>query len=119
MCIRDRYNGETTPEEEEIVRTITVTSSLAGAEVVYEGAEVTLTATLTGFEDDTYTMQWQYTPDGGETVVDVEGANEAEYTFVLDGTNVGYLWRMTVTPVSYTHLDFRRFWSRRRRRCFI
>lgn len=96
------YNGETTPEEEEIVRTITVTSSLAGAEVVYEGAEVTLTATLTGFEDDTYTMQWQYTPDGGETVVDVEGANEAEYTFVLDGTNVGYLWRMTVTLHSAT-----------------
>lgn len=96
------YNGETTPEEEEIVRTITVTSNLAGAEVVYEGAEVTLTATLTGFEDDTYTMQWQYTPDGGETVVDVEGANEAEYTFVLDGTNVGYLWRMTVTLHSAT-----------------
>ena len=96
------YNGETTPEEEEIVRTITVTSSLAGAEVVYEGAEVTLTATLTGFEDDAYTMQWQYTPDGGETVVDVEGANEAEYTFVLDGTNVGYLWRMTVTLHSAT-----------------
>ena len=96
------YNGEVTPEEEEIVRTITVTSSLAGAEVVYEGAEVTLTATLTGFEDDTYTMQWQYTPDGGETVVDVEGANEAEYTFVLDGTNVGYLWRMTVTLHSAT-----------------
>ena len=91
------YNGEPTPEEEEIVRTITVASSLAGEEAVYEGTAVTLTATLTGFENDEYTMQWQYTPDGGETVVDIEGANDAEYTFVLDATNIHYLWRMTVT----------------------
>ena len=91
------YNADPTPGEEEIVRTITVSSSLEGVPVVYAGTEVTMTATLTGFEDVAYTMQWQYTPDGGETVVDVEGANGPAYTFTIDDGNYAYLWRLVVT----------------------
>ena len=91
------YNGETTPEEEEIIRTIKVVSSLAGQEEVYEGTRVTLTATLTGFENDDYTMQWQYTPDGGQTVVDIEGANDSVYAYDITLENADYMWRLCVT----------------------
>ena len=91
------YNQEVTPEEEQIVRTITVTSNLEGVEEVYEGTIVTLTATLTGFEDVEYVMQWQYTPDGGQSIVDIEGANSSEYSFPITVENSVYLWRLNVT----------------------
>ena len=42
-------------------------------------------------------MQWQYTPDGGETVVDIEGANGLTYTYEITLENAGYLWRLCVT----------------------
>jgi len=39
----------------------------------------------------------QYTPDGGATVYDVEGANELTYSFIIDRSNAEYLWRICVT----------------------
>ena len=93
------YNGETTPEEEEIIRTIKVSSSVDGLEAVYAGTEVVLTATLTGFDGETVTYQWQTTPDGGATILDIEGATNASYAFVVDDTNANHLWRVKVTVV--------------------
>ena len=58
---------------------------------------VILTATLTGFENTNYTMQWQYTPDMGETIVDVPGANDTQYSFPITIENAEYLWRLSVT----------------------
>lgn len=90
------YNGETAPEEEEKIRTIFVSTSAAGSEVVHEGDVITLTATLIGFENDLYALQWQYTPDGGLTVLDADGANELTYSYVVSAENAAYLWRVQV-----------------------
>lgn len=59
------------------------------------GSEIVLHATVEGVEPP-YTLQWQYTPDGGQTVLDAEGANSEEYRFVLDEENSRYLWRIKV-----------------------
>ena len=72
-------------------------SNIAGMTEVLDGTEVTLTAQLEGFENDQYVIQWQYTPDGGTTVFDADGANEENYTFFLNEQNVGYMWRIRVT----------------------
>ena len=91
------YNADVTEEEQAIVRTITVSSNLYGQEIIYEGTEVILTATLTGFEDVNYQMQWQYSADGGATILDVEGANDYQYSYPITIENAHYLWRLSVT----------------------
>ena len=91
------FNETATPEEEEIIRTVNVSSNVAGDAAVYAGTEIVLSAKLTGFENVAYTLQWQYTPDGGETICDVPGANDAQYAFIIDDSNAHYLWRVSVT----------------------
>lgn len=90
------YNGEAAPEEEEKIRAISVSTSAAGSEVVREGDVITLTATLVGFENDLYALQWQYTPDGGLTVLDADSASELTYSYVVNAENAAYLWRVQV-----------------------
>ena len=91
------FNETATPEEEEIIRTVNVSSNVASDAPVYAGTEIVLSAKLTGFENVAYTLQWQYTPDGGETICDVPGANDAQYAFIIDDSNAHYLWRVSVT----------------------
>ena len=91
------FNETATPEEEEIIRTVNVSSNVASDAAVYAGTEIVLSAKLTGFENVAYTLQWQYTPDGGETICDVPGANDAQYAFIIDDSNAHYLWRVSVT----------------------
>ena len=93
------YNANATEEEQSIVRTITISNNLYGQEVVYEGTEVILTATLTGFDDVNYRMQWQYSADGGATIQDVPGANDSQYSFPITLENAHYLWRLSVTII--------------------
>ena len=88
---------ETALEEELPVRTIRIVSSLDGESVTTVGEEVELRAELNGFlEDDRYTVQWQYSPDGGETVFDAEDGNELIYRYKVSKENYGYAWRMTL-----------------------
>lgn len=94
------YNEESTPEEEEIIRKITVRTSADSAEVIYGGDEITLYANLIGFEDDLYTLQWQYTKDGGATVCNIDGANDLTYSFIINDENVTWLWRICVTIIN-------------------
>lgn len=91
------FNETATPEEEEIIRTVKLTSNVSGDETVYAGTEIMLSAQLTGFDDLEYKLQWQYTPDNGVSVYDVPGANDAQYTFIIDESNAYYLWRVSVT----------------------
>ena len=80
------------------VRTIRVVSSLDDVAVVTVGTEVELKAELSGFSaEDHYTVQWQYTPDGGKTVKDAEGADGLTYRYRVDKTNYTYGWRVKVT----------------------
>ena len=84
--------------EELPVRTIRVVSSLDDVAVVTVGTEVELKAELSGFSgEDCYTVQWQYTPDGGKTVKDAEGADGLTYRYRVDKTNYTYGWRVKVT----------------------
>ena len=84
--------------EELPVRTIRVVSSLDDIAVVTVGTEVELKAELSGFSgEDRYTVQWQYTPDGGKTVKDAEGADGLTYHYRVDKTNYTYGWRVKVT----------------------
>lgn len=91
------YNAEVTPEEEAVVRTISVSSTLEGMTVVEEGTPIILTAVLTGFDNVAYALQWQYTPDAGVTNVDIPGANDLTYTYNISFENFTYLYRLVVT----------------------
>lgn len=91
-----------TAEEEQAeelpVRTIRIVSSLDNTGVVTVGTKVELKAELNGFsEEDRYTVQWQYTPDGGKTVKNAEGATGLTYSYRVDKTNYAYGWRVKVT----------------------
>ena len=88
------------PEEEEtapVVRSISITSNLDGQTEVVVGTPVTLTATLSGFEDVQVALQWQCSMDGGATFADLPEATDAALTFNIDMNNVNYLWRLKVT----------------------
>lgn len=81
----------TEAEEQEIM--VSVTVSLNGARRLSVGTEVTLTAVLTGCDPDEVEIEWQYSPDGGETVVTVGDAHGLEYRYTVDRENRHYLWR--------------------------
>ena len=53
-----------------------------------------LTAHLEGFESLSYTVRWQYSPDGGRTVVDAGTGTTHHYT--ADANNANWLWRVIV-----------------------
>lgn len=92
-------DGESaTEEEKEMFRSVDITTDLGGRTSVVAGTEVTLTAHLNGFENDTYTIQWKYSPDG-VTMIDIPGANGTSYTFRINKTNVQYEWYAEVTLI--------------------
>jgi len=62
------------------------------------GDQVTLYGRVEGYEgavDMQY--QWQYSPDGGESWLEQEGATSLNYTFTMTEENMAYLWRLTVS----------------------
>ena len=64
------------------------------------GTVVILTAELTGCDPETVFIEWQYSPDGGETIVTVENAHDIEYHYTLDWENRNYFWRVVVTRIT-------------------
>ena len=88
------YNGEAAPEEE--IRTITITTNVAGKTKLKEGSTIILYANLTGFDDDVYTVRWQYSPDGGATAIDIGGANDLTYAYRLTVENFNYMYRVVI-----------------------
>lgn len=88
------YNGEA--EGDEAIRSVVVSTNVDGAQHLQEGMVIILYATLTGFENDVYTMQWQYSPDGGETAVDIEGATGNTYAYRLTVDNFDYMYRVVI-----------------------
>lgn len=79
------------------VRSIVVTTNLGGEKKCRVGQLIILTAHLYGFENDKYTLQWQYSPDKGATAFDIPGADGPEYGYFLDEENYGWLFRVTVS----------------------
>lgn len=79
---------------------VTVSTTLNGKPGTPIGAEVTLTATVIGCDPSQVTIEWQYSPDGGTTVIAVEDAHSFEYHYTVDRTNKHYLWRAVITLTS-------------------
>ena len=80
------------------MRSILITSSLDEGGIVTVGTEAVLNAELNGFRDeDRYTVQWQYSPDGGETILDAEGADGLNYHYTVNKQNFSYAWRLLLT----------------------
>ena len=59
---------------------------------------VVLIADVEGAEGP-YALQWQYSPDDGATIIDVENATGSEYRYILDEENALYSWRVIVTAI--------------------
>lgn len=79
--------------------TIIYHSSLEGVEKVFVGTEITLSATIVGYEEP-YTLQWEYEdPKNPGVRHDIEGETSISYTFDLDTTNCTYTYFIKVIPV--------------------
>lgn len=79
---------------------VTITSYYEGT--LHFGTEIILTAHAAPSDNVRY--QWQYSPDGGETVITIEGATESVYSYVLTPENQNYVWRVMVTKVQAEEL---------------
>lgn len=85
------------PKEAEKIRAIIVTTNTSKLSRLQEGMRVIISARLIGFENDVYTVQWQYSPDGGTTILDIPGATGLEYGYFLNRNNAGNIYRIVVT----------------------
>lgn len=87
-----------TEEAETVERKVVVTTSIDGAETVDLGTEITLYASLYGYDGVNYTLTWQRSLDGAnwESI----DAHDAAYTFVIDADNCAYYWRADVVAAN-------------------
>lgn len=60
----------------------------------YDGDVMTLRATLIGFDNIDYALQWQFSTDDA-TWTDVSGATGDTLVVQLDESNAGYYWRVS------------------------
>ena len=74
--------------EPEPLPKVVIHSSAGGMAQI--GDEITLSVMI----PEGYAVQWQFTPDEGVTVADIEGAVQSSYTFVLTKENMGYCYRV-------------------------
>ena len=92
----DELPGE--PEAEEPVKAakkVVITSNQAA--IVTEGDLITLRSELIGFEDvSNITYQWQADKGNGAGWEDMNGGNEADYTFVANRDSIQWSWRLIV-----------------------
>ena len=96
------FNADETLPEEIDLRRINISSSIDEQTTLSYGMLVVVSAELVGFEDDEYTLQWQYTPDMGKTACDIPGATDLWYAYYLNDTNYSYGYRVIVT---YPHAE--------------
>lgn len=82
--------------EEPVARSISIKVK-APSELHY-GDKITLTATLTGYENVNYTVQWQYSYNGNDWN-DMKNANELTYTFKVNEETANTMWRLVVTVI--------------------
>ena len=73
--------------------TVTVSGSYKGK--LRYGSKIVLTATFS-VEDPNATITWQYSPDGGETIYDVEGEHGKTLVYTFSEENADYSWRVAV-----------------------
>lgn len=100
---RVREDAEVTPDataENIMPKSVIVTTSY-DTETLQLGSEITLTATLTGYEGLNYTCYWQYAAASSDGSIIGEWQNaqsgDLSFTYVLTETNLLTAWRMCVT----------------------
>ena len=81
---------------DENLRSIILTTNTEGMDVVYVGMTIEIHAELKGFEELEYDVQWQMSPDGGTTVIDIPGANQLTYSYTLNRDNYGFSYRVYI-----------------------
>ena len=79
-------------------RSIDVYISFEGENVSFLDT-VTLYAVLRGYNNCTFTVQWQQSPNGNDWT-DITGENGLKYTFVVTEDNYELFWRLAVHIVS-------------------
>lgn len=90
------YNADEIIPEEVKVRNIRIWSSIDNETRLEYGMVVVVYAELIGFEEDEYTIEWQYTPDQGQTIYTIPDAHDTSYAYYLDGNNQTYGYRIIV-----------------------
>ncbi|MDO5435211.1 MAG: hypothetical protein Q4G19_02470, partial [Clostridia bacterium] len=93
-CRLSLYNEPA--EVEDPIRSISLSANTRGKEILQIGMLITISAELKGFENDTYILQWQYSPDRGVTAFDIPGANDLSYSYYLSRQNAEYVYRLVV-----------------------
>lgn len=101
---RVRENAEVAPDtttaENTTPKSVIVTTSY-DTETLQLGSQITLTATLTGYEGLNYTCYWQYAAASSDGSIIGEWQNaqsgELSFTYVLTEKNLLTAWRMCVT----------------------
>ena len=96
------YNA-TTHKAEQRERSIELISDYNDT-LGYIGLKITLTAQLTGFDGlelgKDYRLIWQYSPvKGGDNWVNIEGAEEMTFSFILDEKTTRYSWRVIAEDI--------------------
>lgn len=99
VIIRKTENEQEETEEEVLpARYVEICSTLADYDFVSLGTEITMTARLFNFrEEDVCTFQWKYFSSAENDFVDIEGANEASYSYHITEENINYYWKLVVT----------------------
>ena len=98
LIIIRKSEDEETGEEELPARYIEIASTLSNCDFVSLGTEITMTARLYNFrEEDVCAYQWKYYDSTSGDFVDIEGANEAAYTYHITEENIYYNWKLVVT----------------------
>ena len=72
----------------------------AESDVVELGGDMVLTATLTGFEDLNYTLQWQFSADNANWA-NVDGATGSTLRVQMNEENRDYFWRVSVDNIRW------------------
>ena len=80
-------------EPDHKTRSIYIESDWPEGKVAHRGDKITLSATLTGFEDIEYVLQWQYSTDL-ENWTDEPGANGLTFTYEMNAETAQYTWRV-------------------------
>ena len=78
-------------------RYLEISSTMEGMLSIPFGTPITMTAHLINFrEDDVCAYQWQYLDKETDTYIDIEGANEATYTYDVSMDNFFNSWKLVV-----------------------
>ena len=76
-------------------RCVSIYASFSG-DCIHYGDRVTLKAKLSGYDDVSCTLQWQFSKDNSSWQ-DVSGENGTEYSFTVTEDNASYYYRIAVS----------------------